>query len=178
MVNNYGWVASEFHSNMFKETQPKTLDVSQRFRPWLVVKIAVSHTDGDSPTESCTVRLMVENDGKRLISRDSSVNTSGPFAPNRKRHTHTHTHIEEKFKFHSGGRHAGFFYSFCLGWEEKKLRNKNPNLSHCKSQINKAPSRQVCRRGCGSICFSLSRSPLMKKKQDENILLINSLFKV
>lgn len=57
-----------------------------------MVKIAVSHTDGDSPTESCTVRLMVENDGKRLISRDSSVNTSGPFAPNRKRHTHTHTH--------------------------------------------------------------------------------------
>lgn len=128
MVNNYGWVASEFHSNMFKETQPKTLDVSQRFRPWLVVKIAVSHTDGDSPTESCTVRLMVENDGKRLISRDSSVNTSGPFAPNRKRHTHTHTHIEEKFKFHSGGRHAGFFIvSVLVG----KKRN-----SEIKTQIS------------------------------------------
>ena len=60
----------------------------------VILKIAVSlslshththtHTDGDSPTELCMAKLMVENDGKRLISTDSSVNTSVSFAPNRK----------------------------------------------------------------------------------------------
>lgn len=41
---------------------------------------------------------MVENDGKRLISTDSSVNTSVPFAPNRKWHTHTQRHEKKEEK--------------------------------------------------------------------------------
>ena len=159
---------------MFTETQPKTLDVSQRFRPWLVIKIAVSHTDGDSPTESCTVRLMVENDGKRLISRDSSVNTSGPFAPNRKRHTHTH--IEEKFKFRSGGRHAGFFIvSVLVG----KKRNSEIKISlTARVRLTGAEQTGVSHRMWRCLLQFESTSPYEKQKQDENIVLINSLFKV
>lgn len=46
--------------------------------------LSLTHTHAHTHAHLCVLGLMVENDGKRLISRNPSVNTSVPFTANRK----------------------------------------------------------------------------------------------